>query len=128
MKSFVIFLREVNGVYYFAKKKKISSGTVRLGDKTYIIDLSKNLYIRKSKNYYFMDIDKNLQLIFSEVEGVINPEDLDILISRKIVSQLSYGLRENTLGLQATSLVIGGILGAAIAAIVFMVLIMNGVI
>lgn len=109
---FVIKEQEVR-VVLRRKRFKPSSDTVRFRKSTFPIDVSYPTYAKGLRLFYFIDI-KDGQVLLNETteESVINPEILDIILARKIVSQLTSNLANTETKMKAFSILLGIIIGA----------------
>ncbi|MBD3197352.1 MAG: hypothetical protein GF317_20015 [Candidatus Lokiarchaeota archaeon] len=130
-KYIVILIRNKNNMYYRLKKKKIKDLTepsVRYKKKTYLVHLKHPTLIQRSKFYYFIDVDENRQYNFTPSDFLINPKDLDIYLSRSVISNLVSGLQVDKPGLALKSIILGGAIGVLSTCVVFLSLLMGGVI
>lgn len=109
---FVIKEQEVR-VVLRKRRFKASNSTVRYKKRTFPIDVSHPTYAKGLKLFYFIDI-KDGQVLLNEVteESVINPEILDIILARKIVSQLTSNLANTETKMKVLSVLLGIIIGA----------------
>lgn len=120
----VYFLRLTNGTYHIVKAKRINkeSKLIKLGkEKTFKIDLGLPAFLDKNKiQNYFFDIDSGEQLTFNKIKTSANPEDLDIIVSQKIVKELTKGVmsdKKKIITWILIGILIGGLLVGMIMSI-----------
>lgn len=91
----VIFVRKVSGIHTTINIRKISILTtaVKIGDKQFPIDISKPVFRIKNVFYYMIDVDSG-QVIYAQKQSEVSPEILDMVIGKKIVSQIVSSLEK----------------------------------
>ena len=116
-----VFLIKREGSYCIVKKKRFipSRLNIRYKKGSYPIDVSIPTYIKGLKMFYFIEVDKT-QLFFAKNknESMISPKIIDMIMSQKIVSQLTSNLGGSALKMSILTLIFGGIMGALIGYIV----------
>ena len=116
-----IFLIKREGSFAITGKKRFrpSKTNIRFRKGSYPIDVSIPTYIKGLKMFYFIEVDKT-QLFFSKNknESMISPKIIDMIMSQKIVSQLTSNLGGSALKMSILTLIFGGIMGALIGFIV----------
>ena len=116
-----IFLIKREGSYAITGKKRFrpSKINIRFRKGSYPIDVSIPTYIKGLKMFYFIEVDKT-QLFFAKNknESMISPKIIDMIMSQKIVSQLTSNLGGSALKMSILTLIFGGIMGALIGFIV----------
>ena len=115
-----IFLIKREGSFSIKKKKRFSptKNQIRYKKGSYPIDVSRPTYIKGLKLFYFIEIDKT-QLFFSnEKSSIISPKVIDLIMSQKIVSELTTNLSGSKMAMNIMTLIFGGIMGGLIGYIV----------
>lgn len=143
-KSIIRLCRVINGLPHFLKSIKLKTETsdiIRYNKRSYAIKREEPTYKIKNLTVYCLDIDtmdilalnneKDVievnVLPFKIIASAMSPEELDILINRKIVSQITSDLNESTFSVEAKNMVLGAIMGAGIVGFVIMILLYVGV-
>ena len=116
-----IFLIKREGSYSIVGKKRFrpSKKMIRFKRATYVIDVSRPTFIRALKMFYFIEIDKT-QLFFgknTERTGV-SPKVVDMIMSQKIVHDLTTNLAGNAFAINLVTLIFGGLMGGLIGFII----------
>lgn len=137
-KYYAIFCIKELDVFNILAKKRIraSTDTVRFRKGTYVLNLSFPTYVKGLKVFYFIDVkksqvlSKNTKINVNKIDTQIifrgNPKDkplmspkfLDMLVSQKIVGQLTSNLSNNAMTMNLISVIIGGLMGGLIGYIV----------
>lgn len=131
-RKYIVYLgRKFNGTYHILRSVKLKNETaeiIRINKKrSFAIKLENPLFVSKNTTIYFYDIDTMTMISLIEVESHITPEDLDILINRKIVSQVASDLNESRFTIEMKNLILGSLVGAGIMGFVIMILLYLGV-
>jgi hypothetical protein len=121
---FAVFLKKVSTTYCKITTVRFSSidKTLRFGKKTFTPEL-KNIAFRDdtarllgSKVVCYFDYDTGKQMSFQEFKSAIDPDDLDLMVSRNIIAQLVSRL--NMMGgtqlLMLIVMIVVGLLGGFI--------------
>lgn len=123
-KYIAVFVVKQEGSYSKVGEKRFKplDNSIRFMKKTYVIDVSIPTYINRSRLFYLIDINGQ-QLFFEKSEGnIISPEVVDMILSRKIITELTSNLSGDkwkmSLLLVVFSAVFGGMLGFLIAGFV----------
>lgn len=107
MKYIVILLRKTKNQYVYIGRKTVKpdADTLKYGHKTIPVDISTPSYIRDKTLYYFVDIYTASQLFIKDSSNSndneddnsekLTTEELDMLISRKFIRNLTDNLKEN---------------------------------
>jgi len=142
-KYIAIFVLKEQGTFTRLGKKKFkpTDDCVRFRKRTFILDSSFATYSRGLKQFFFIDLlngqtylEKNNQDVADtkltkkqkkekEKENAellklqnkkIDPEITDMLISRKVIAQLTTNLNSNAMGMNIMTLIIGVVMGGFI--------------
>lgn len=133
-KYVAIFVLKEQGTFtkLAEKKFKATNTSVRYRKRTFIIDTSFATYSIGLKQFFFIDLlngqtylekdskktkklsqeEKARQLKLKQL--TIDPEIADMLISRKIIAQLTTNLSDTAMKINIMTLLIGGVVGALI--------------
>jgi len=65
--------------------------TAKILDKTYPIIIQYPTYLDGLQKVYMLDFDSGSQLKFSEIEALLKPEELDLIISTNVIKDLTAG-------------------------------------
>lgn len=113
-KYIAVFVVKQQDVRVVLRKKRFkpTSEMIRFRKRTFPIDVAYPTYAKGLKLYYFVDI-KDGQVLLNETtnESIINPEILDIILSRKIVTQLTSNLAGNETKMKLVDIFLGLIMG-----------------
>lgn len=118
---FTVNQNEVQNVVGF-KRIKPTMNKVSFKRKTFLLQIEYPSYIKGRKIYYFFNL-KDGQLLFNKTskESIINPEMLDSVLSRSIISQLTSNLNTKwkvELPLMIFCMGFGGMIGFVVAGYV----------
>ena len=134
----VFVLKEQGTFTRLAKRKfKPTDTSIRFRKRTFILDTSLATYSAGLKQFFFIDFVNGQTYLDEEKEQNkltkkqkekakllklqnlnVDPEITDMLISRKIISQLTANLTGNAMGMNIMTLIIGVVIGACIGYIV----------
>jgi len=123
-KYIAVFLIKEKDSYTELSRKKFNPTIteIKYQNKTFIIDISNYTCSKGLKQYYFLDIEKtnNSQLLFdnSKNESGITPEIIDMVISRKIIHQLTSNLTDSAFKLNLMMIFIGLCMGGLLGYII----------
>lgn len=119
-KYYAFFLLKREGTYTRLRKKRFNPNRTTLSYKkgAYPLDVSKPTYERGLKLFYFIEIGKT-QLFFQndKTSSIISPKVIDMIMSQKIVSQLTQNL-SGANKLNIMTLLLGVVMGAMIGFII----------
>lgn len=120
-KYIVVFLTQEQSTYSVLKIKKFnpSIDTVKYLKNTYPINVSIPTYTRLLKLYYFIDI-KEGQISFNKNnnKSLISPEIIDLIVSRKIIHQLTSNLTDTAIKMNLMMIIIGATIGGLLGWII----------
>lgn len=120
-KYIAVFLVRQENSYSILAKKRFSptNKTIKYKKGSYIIDVSTPTYTKGLKLFYFIEYDKS-QLFFdkNKVQSIVSPKVVDLIMSQKIVSELTSNLSGSAFKLNILTLLFGGIMGGLIGYIV----------
>ncbi len=120
-KYIALFVIKQEGTYSRVGKKRFNpkKDSIRFKGGRYLINSAHPTYIRGLKLYYFVDIEGEANICFAKTKGVaISPQIVDMIISKKIVSQLTTNLSTGALRMSILTLLIGVLLGGAFGYII----------
>ncbi len=115
-----IFLIKREGSYSIIGKKRFrpSKKMIRFKRATYVIDVSRPTYIRGLKMFYFIEIGKTQLFFGKNTEGTgVSPKVVDMIMSQKIVHDLTTNLVGNAFAINFATLIFGGLMGGLIGFI-----------
>jgi len=96
------------------KRFKPTSVNVRYRKGSYPIDVSIPTYTRGLKLFYFIELNKT-QLFFQKGNSnFISPKVIDLVMSQKIVSELTSNLTGNKIFMSLMTLLFGAVMGVFI--------------
>ena len=128
---YAIFCVKQHGVFRREGKKRIrpSNPIVRKNKHSFFVNFGFPTYSRGLKDFYFIDIDcgqvlaknteikklkaGNSQILFKgdRDKPLLNPKTLDLLVSQRIVKQLTSNLSDTAWKLNLITLILGLIIG-----------------
>jgi len=119
-KYFAFFLIKREGTYTRLRKRRFNPNRTVLSYKkgSYPFDVSKPTYERGMKLFYFIEIGKT-QLFFQndKSSSMISPKVIDMIMSQKIVSQLTQNLTGSN-KMNILTLLLGAVMGAMLGFII----------
>jgi hypothetical protein len=87
----------------------------------YIINIENPSYIsNKHQRIFFIDYDSGAQLSFNEVKSELKPEELDLIVGQKIISELTKGVMNNAKE-KITWFIMGLIFGILLALVIMQI-------
>jgi len=139
-KYVAIFVLKEQGTFTRLGKKKFkaTNTSIRFRRRTFILDTSFATYSSGLKQFFFIDFTNGQTYLEQDNQDVkltkkqkeekvkllklqslaINPEITDMLISRKIIGQLTSNLTGNGMTMNIMTLIIGVVIGGCIGYIV----------
>ena len=116
MKNEVYVLRRVQDNYFLDQKRIIKGTTLKVGNKTYLLDLKSPVYIRtkfgQTKAVYLI-LNTGEQLKLNKCESM-DPKVFDNLISSQIFKNLIMEKEKISWTERIVFLIIGAVLGALV--------------
>ena len=85
-------------------------GILHHGTKAYVIDFEHPLYIRGMERVYVVNSETGTQLLPSEGKLLLRPDELDVIVSTKIVREITSAVHSDG-NKQIIAFVIGAIIG-----------------
>lgn len=142
-KYIAIFVLKEQGTFTRLGKKKFkpTDNYVRFNKRTFILDTSFATYSRGLKQFFFIDLINGQTYLEQDNQDVadakltkkqkrekekedakllklqnktIDPEITDMLISRKVIAQLTTNLNSNAIGINIMTLIVGVVMGGFI--------------
>lgn len=129
-KSYVRLCRVINGIPEIIKTIKLKKETqdeIRYQERTYIIQRNQYTYKIKNLVYYFVNIDNEATLTFNELATPLTPEELDMILNRKVIGKVTGDLDESTFTIETKNLILGSLIGVGLMGFVMMLLMYIGV-
>ena len=142
-KYVAIFVLKEQGTFTRLAKKKFkpTDTSIRFRKRTFILDTSLATFSAGLKQFFFIDFVNGQTYLEQDNQDIaetkltkkqkeekakllklqnlkVDPEITDMLISRKIISQLTANLTGNAMGINIMTLIIGIVIGACIGYIV----------
>lgn len=117
----IVFLRQEYSTMFlvFTKKLKIPQKLIRVGKKTFQINYEIPFYSNLLEKFYFVDYESGSQLKFEAIERKLNPDDLDLIVSNKIVKEIASGVLDD-MKQKFLMILLGALLGGMLSAIILM--------
>jgi len=121
LKYKLVFLRKEYSTMNVVKIVKLIEPKIlyRIREKTFNISYEFPCYSHLLEKIYFIDYESGSQLMFSAIDRQLNPEQLDLIVSNKIVKEIASGVLDDMKG-KIAMVVLGALLGGMLAAIVIM--------
>lgn len=94
----IILLRTFNNTIYVEKtlKYKFLPKIIKIANgKTFNVLVNNPAFIEGKEKVYLIDFDTGNTKSFSEIKVKMNPEDLDTIVSTKIIKELTSGIVDN---------------------------------
>lgn len=117
-KYIAVFLIKDQNSYSIEKKKRFnpSNKEITFRNKTYIINPSISTFSKGLKKFFLIDINiTSGHLLFRKgKESVITPEIIDMIISKKIIHQLTSNLTDTAIKMNIMMIIIGAVIGGLI--------------
>ena len=143
-KYIAVFVLKEQGTFTRLGKKKFkpTNDYIRFRKRTFILDASFATYSRGLKQFFFIDLlngqtyleheenqdkanvkltkkqkrekEKEIAKLLKLKNMKIDPEITDMLISRKVIAQLTTNLNNNAIGINIMTLIIGVVMGGFI--------------
>lgn len=123
----LVFLRQEYKSLYIFKIINLSNipKIYKLGKgHQYTIDVATPSFNNKLTKVYLFDYDTGSQYTFKQIKRELNPEELDLIVGTKIITELTKSIVDNKKQYVFYA-IIGFIIGALLAAIIVM-MIFNG--
>ena len=119
-KYYAVFLVNQTGSYSRIAKRRFkpTAQKVRYRKGSYIVDVSTPSYTKGLKIFYFYEIGKPAHMTFIEKDSVLSPKIIDMILSQKIVSELTTNLSGNAIKMNIITLVFGALMGGAFGFII----------
>ena len=89
--------------------------TYKMGKNQYLVDIEHPTYCKMNEKFYFIDIENGNHLHFKSTTMPMSPEELDIVVGNKIITELTRGVMDNRKE-KLFWLIAGAIMGALISA------------
>lgn len=117
-KQILVFLRQTHEGLVVVKRVERTglSNEIKLNNHTYLIKVDTPTYLSQLDKIYHFDYDSGSQYSFKEMKALISPEDLDSIVSGKIIKELTSGVMDNQRE-KLMLLLAGAIMGALIAGL-----------
>jgi hypothetical protein len=108
----VVFLRPEYKTMNIVAMKVLNQTTdfVKMGTKTYKINWEFPSYNNKLDKIYFVNYESGSQILFKDVECQLNPTELDMIVSNKVLKELASGIMDNKAE-KMMFIIVGGVIG-----------------
>ena len=123
-KNIVFLLHKENNVFYIIKRirVKVLQEAIRLDNKKdFLVDTRRPSFILGNMRLYLIDTTTSQQISLNEGEKIIGMDVIDDFCYKKVLFNLSKSVHKSSL--QLIQIAIGGLIGFALAAMIFMALI-----
>lgn len=90
------------------------SDTIRFKSRTYKISIDKPSFSEGKMKIYIFDFDSGTQLKFDGIESILNPKELDLVVSNGIIKELTEGAISDKKE-KIINMILGAIIGALLA-------------
>lgn len=115
----LVVLRKVNSIFVLfkvVKIKSISTNIITINNRSYNIIPSIPSYLRKNNTFiYMVDFDSGKQLNYSELQNIIDPISLKMVLRTNVMSQMSKSLSDDIKKPNMSMFLLGMGLGALIS-------------
>jgi hypothetical protein len=117
----IVFVRKEYNTINIIKVVKLAniSNVYKFNNKTFTLNLSTPLFAEKLVKTYIIDFDSGSQLLFDEIKPQLNPEQLDMIISNRIIREITSGLMSDKTD-KIIAFVFGLIIGGLVVAVLLM--------
>jgi len=118
----IVFLRKEYSTLNIVLVKTLKSpiSVIKLNEKkTFMVSYEVPTYVSKMNRLYFIDYESGNQLKFDVIQRELTPEQLDVIVSNKIIEQIAKGVLNNKKQVLMYVL-LGILLGGLIAAMIVM--------
>lgn len=117
----VCFLHKEFGTIFLSRVIYPTSrnDVLKVGTKSFVIDWNLPAFNTQKQKTYLVDADTGAQLNYNEVKTQLNPNELDTIVSNKLIRELAQGLMNNSKE-KLLWFVLGAIIGALVAALIVM--------
>lgn len=115
----MVLVQEQQGIFSILKKRKFNPVSPKISYKknAYIVDVDTPSYSRGLNFFYFVDITKGQLTFYQDVESDTNSEIVDMILYKKIISQLTSNLSGDAYKLNIITLIIGAAIGGLLGFI-----------
>lgn len=119
-KYIMVLVQEQQGIYSILKKKRFNPIEPKVSYKkhAYIADVNTPSYSNGLNFFYFVDITHGQLTFYQDVNSDTNSELVDMILYKKIISQLTSNLSGDAIKLNIITLVIGAIMGGLLGYII----------
>jgi len=121
-KYFVIFVVRQQGTWTRIGRKRFSPSKEAIKFRrfgTFLVNSANPTYMRGLKLFYFVDVKGKENICFKGDKGsIVDAKTADMILTRKIVSQLTTNLSSDKLKLNVMTLILGVGMGGLIGYII----------
>lgn len=109
----MVLVQEQQGIFSILKKKKFNPIEPKITYKkhAYIVDVNTPSYSKGLNFFYFVDIKQGQLTYYKDEESDTNSEIVDMMIFKKIISQLTSNLSGDAYKLNIVVLALGAVMG-----------------
>ena len=119
-KYIMVLVQEQQGIFSILKKRRFNpiKPEVSYKKKAFTVDVNTPSYSKGLNFYYFVDIKVGQLTYYSDINSDANPEIVDMILYKKIISQLTANLSGDAYKLNIITLIIGAVMGGLLGYII----------
>jgi len=116
----IVLVQEQQGIYSILKKRRFNpiKPEISYKKKAFPVDVNTPSYSKGLNFYYFVDIKAGQLTYYSDINSDANPEIVDMILYKKIISQLTANMSGDAYKLNIITLVIGAVMGGLLGYII----------
>ena len=116
----MVLVQEQQGIFSILKKKRFNPIKPQVSYKknAYTVDVNTPSHSEGLKFYYYVDIKQGQLTYYKDVNSDANSEIVDMILYKKIISQLTANLSADAYKLNIITLVIGAVMGGLLGYII----------
>ncbi len=116
----IVIVQEQQGIYSVLKKKKFNplKPEISYKNSAYTIDINTPSYSKGLNFYYFADKERGQLTFYQDINSDSNAEIVDMILFKKIISQLTTNLSGDAIKLNIITLAIGAAMGGLLGYII----------
>jgi hypothetical protein len=113
-------LLRIENRYEVLRKVKVRAmqDSMRDGKRAYSVRVNHPTFISGRNIVYCVDSEKNNQISFGTLRGIMTATETDEFFNRKLIEKLSYGLDDKNFLFHLVSLILGALIGLMIGYII----------
>lgn len=116
----MVLVQEQQGIFSILKKRRFNPVSPKVSYKkhAYTVDVNTPSYSIGLNFFYFVDINKGQLTFYQDIESESNSEIVDMILYKKIISQLTSNLSGDAYKLNIITLIIGAVMGGLLGYII----------